>query len=68
MRRRPVRPAPPAIDAADYLHHRLEQLDNTYHDSWPRWTYRDFVAVSEVLRRLRAADASPGEQRDDASS
>lgn len=36
----------------DYLQKRLAKMGDTYHSSWPRWTYNDYVSVQAVLTEL----------------
>lgn len=53
-------------DAIKYLVHRIQKLNTTYKDSWPRWTNIDFVAVSLVLQSAQH-NMQPTAARDGAS-
>ncbi len=40
------------MDSERYLRDRLRKLDDTWLRVWPKWTNRDYVAVSDLLQRL----------------
>lgn len=55
------------MNAIDYLSARINRLNTTYKDTWPRWNNGDLVAVSGLraeLAQLRADNARLTQERD----
>ncbi len=38
-----------ALDCVEHAQKRVQKLDSTYHDRWPRWTYADYVTLRFLL-------------------